>query len=112
MLDKAAQKAAYNGLPVPAELPEEEYAPYLMLCLIYRHFKAGELSREMAEIFKTLVSDWTAVPNLEKAALLRYCLANELERARQTGMGGDWNTVWTLMMAYMALPIARADWEV
>lgn len=112
MLDKAVQKAAYNGLPPPADLPEEERAPYLMLCLIYRHFKADELPRETAEVFKTLVCDWEQVPNMEKAALLRYCLANELEQARASEAAGDWDTVWVLMMAYMTLPIARADWEV
>lgn len=48
---------------------------------------------------------------MEKAALLRYAIANEFEQARQTGAGGDWDGVWALLMAYMALPIARGEWD-
>lgn len=111
MLDHSAQTAAYNRLPCPSNLPEEERIPYQMLCLFYRHYREGILPRDTAQVFKTLVCDWEQVPNMEKAALLRYAIANEFEQARQTGTGGDWDGVWALLMAYMALPIARGEWD-
>ena len=112
MLDHNTQQAAWRGHSCPSALPEEERIPYQMLCLFYRHYREGILPRDTAQVFKTLVCDWEQVPNMEKAALLRYCLANELEQARASEAAGDWDTVWVLMMAYMTLPIARVDWEV
>ena len=111
MLDYNTQQAAWRERTCPSTLPEEERIPYQMLCLFYRHYREGILPRDTAQVFKTLVCDWEQVPNMEKAALLRYAIANEFEQARQTGTGGDWNGVWALLMAYMALPIARVDWD-
>ena len=111
MLDHNTQQAAWRGHSCPSTLPKEERIPYQMLCLFYRHYREGILPRDTAQVFKTLVCDWEQVPNMEKAALLRYAIANEFEQARQTGTGGDWDGVWALLMAYMALPIAHGGCE-
>ena len=72
MLDHNTQQAAWRGHSCPSTLPKEERIPYQMLCLFYRHYREGILPRDTAQVFKTLVCDWEQVPNMEKAALLRY----------------------------------------
>lgn len=101
------ERAAYNGLATPRDLPKDEVVPYLLLRIVYQHFRDGILPRDTAEIFKKFICSWEQVRNQEKAALLRYALSNVFDQARQAGAAADWDTVWTLMMAYMSLPIAR-----
>ena len=102
------ERAAYNSLPIPQDLPKEEYARYLMLCLIYRQYREGILERDIAEVFKKLVCNWEAGRTQDKAAVLRYCIANAFEDATKQGQNTDWGSVWTMMMEYMGQPLARS----
>ena len=105
------ERAAYKSLPIPQDLSKEEHARYLMLCLIYRQYREGILERDVAEVFKKLVCNWEAGRSQDKAAVLRYCIANAFEDATKLGQQGqnaDWDSVWTMIMEYMGQPLARS----
>lgn len=106
-MENKHERAAYKSLPIPQDLPKEEHARYLMLCMIYRHYREGILVRDVAGEFKKLVCNWETGRTQDKAALLRYCIANAFEDATKQGQNADWGSVWTMMMEYMGLPIVR-----
>ena len=37
------ERAAYKSLLIPQDLSKKEHARYLMLCLIYRQYREGDL---------------------------------------------------------------------
>lgn len=88
------------------DLPKEEHARYLMLCMIYRHYREGIPNGMSQGNSKKLVCNWETGRTQDKAAL-RYCIANALEDATKQGQNADWGSVWTMMMEYMGLPIVR-----
>ena len=93
------ERAAYKSLPIPQDLSKEEHARYLMLCLIYRQYREG------------IVCNWETGRTQDKAAVLRYCIANAFEDATKLGQQGqnaDWDSVWTMIMEYMGQPLVRS----
>lgn len=98
------ERAAYNDLPQPPDLPTCEAVPYILLRVIYRHFREGILPQSTAAEFKKWVTRWNACPVMERAALLRYGFMNEFERA-QGGAADAWETARRLAEDYFALPL-------
>lgn len=98
------ERAAYNGLAPSSNLPTDEVVPYLLLCIVYRHFRAGILPQTTAAEFKACLMEWLDCPVMERAALLRYGFMNEFERARG-GAADAWKIAQQLAEAHFALPL-------
>ena len=98
------ERAAYNGLAPSSNLPTDEVVPYLLLCIVYRHFRAGILPQTTAAEFKACLMEWLDCPVMERAALLRYGFMNEFERARG-GAADAWKMAQQLAEAHFALPL-------
>lgn len=98
------ERAAYNGLAPSSNLPTDEVVPYLLLCIVYRHFRAGILPQTTATEFKARLMEWSDCPVMERAALLRYGFMNEFERARG-GAADAWKIAQQLAEAHFALPL-------
>lgn len=96
--------AAYNGLAPPRDLPTDEVVPYLLLRIVYRHFRDGILPQTTAAEFKACLMEWLDCPVMERAALLRYGFMNEFERARG-GAADAWKIAQQLAEAHFALPL-------
>ncbi len=100
-MDAQMAKAAYNNLPPPESVSEEERAAYLLLRITYQHFKTDVLPRNVAEVFKEQLMDWRKCPLMERAALLVYGIENEFDRV------ADWETMRVLVEEYFKLPLDR-----
>lgn len=86
------EKNAWKGAPTP-DTPDKH--TYICLRELYRLNKAGELPKETAKTFKTVLSDFENQRTGEKKAMLYYCLVNLYGR-----MGGDTSLqkdAWTLI---------------
>ncbi len=98
------ERAAYNALDPPADLRKNEIVPYTLMCIVYRHFREGILTRTVAAEFKARLMEWSDCPVMERAALLRYGFMNEFERVCD-GAADAWKIARLLAEAYFTLPL-------
>lgn len=73
-------KEAYNGKPIPDDLPKEEHPHYIMLSILYRMFKEKHIDRNTAEDFKKRIVEFDNNKILDCISLLQYFIMNELDK--------------------------------
>lgn len=74
-------KLAWNELPPPVDLAEEDRIPYLMLRATYHAYRAGTISREEGDHIKGYLMRYAALSPSEQGSLLQYAFAHLTERA-------------------------------
>lgn len=79
-MTKDHANSAYRGLPVPADIPKEERAAYVMLRELYRLHREGELSIDTAKVLKNPLMNFRAAPPMEQASALTFFSVNTLWR--------------------------------
>lgn len=79
-MTKDHANSAYRGLPVPADIPKEEHAAYVMLRELYRLHREGELSIDTAKVLKNPLMNFRATPPMEQASALTFFSVNALGR--------------------------------
>ena len=78
---KDLSKLAWNELPPPDDLTEDERIQYLMLRAVYHAYRAGAISREEGDHIKGYLMRYAALSPSEQSSLLQYAFAHLTERA-------------------------------
>lgn len=73
-------KEAYNGKPIPDDLPKEEHPHYIMLSILYGLFKDKHIDGDTAKEFKKRIMEFENNKIIDNVSLLQYFIMNELDK--------------------------------